>query len=75
MKPPSRFARAQRRTIASGILWVVALIVILQLWLFTASMNAWLAGNGGVLIPAALGSLVCLLLNLGLLRYLTTLDR
>src|SRR5262249_9576845 len=42
MTPRSKFARAQKVTIASGILAIVALIVVLQLWLFTASMNAFL---------------------------------
>jgi len=75
MKSGSHFARSQRSTIASAILWIVALIVILQLWLFTASMNALLGANYAILLPAALGSLGCLALNVGLLRYLTHLDR
>jgi hypothetical protein len=70
-----RFARTQRRTIGLGILSVVALVVILQLWLFTASMNAYLGGSFRVLLPAALGSVACLGLNLGLLWYVRTLDR
>lgn len=75
MKPSSRFARSQGRTIGTGILCLVVVIVILQLWLFTASMNAYLAGKNVVLLPAALGSLGCLALNAGLLRYLILLDR
>ena len=70
----SRFSRAQRATIAGGILLLVLTIVILQLWLFTATMNAYLAGDFSILLPAALASLVCLGLNLGLLYYLYGLD-
>jgi len=44
--------------------------VVLQLWLFTATMNAWLGGDGSVIWPGLLASAACLLLNLGLLRYL-----
>jgi len=75
MTPRSKFARSQKVTIATGILAIVALIVVLQLWLFTASMNAFLGGDTGVLGPAAATSVVCLGLNLGLLRYLYGLER
>ena len=73
--PRSKFARAQKVTIATGILAVAALIVVLQLWLFTASMNAFLGGDTAVLGPAAVASFVCLGLNVGLLRYLYGLER
>lgn len=71
----SRFARAQRHTIASGILSVVGIVVILQLWLFTATMSAYLGGDPSILFPAALSSLACLGLNAGLLWYLYALDK
>jgi hypothetical protein len=62
--------RAQRMTIIYGILCFVLTIVVLQLWLFTATMNAWLGGDYGVILPALGVSIVCLLLNLGLYKYL-----
>jgi len=74
MRGRSRFARKQRMTIVLGILCLVIIIVILQLWLLTASMNAYLGGDESVLIPAALASLVCLGLNAGLLWYLYGLE-
>jgi len=61
-------------TIVNGILLFVVLIVILQLWLLTATMNAYLGGDTAILVPAALASLACLALNLGLLRYLVKLE-
>jgi len=70
----SRFARSQRRVIGLGIFSVVGIIVVLQLWLFTATMNAYLGGDESTVLPAALGSLACLALNAGLLRYLYALD-
>lgn len=69
-----RFARSQRITIVGGILSMVVILVILQLWLLTSTMNAYLGGDTSVLLPAALASLVCLLLNVGLLRYLNALE-
>jgi hypothetical protein len=75
MRRGSRFARHQRMTIVLGILSIVVIIVILQLWLFTATMNAYLGGDVSILWPAALASLVCLGLNAGLLWYLYALER
>jgi hypothetical protein len=71
---PSRFARHQKQTILAGILSLVIVLVVLQLWLLTATMNAYLGGDNSVLLPAAIASLVCLILNAGLLRYVYGLD-
>ena len=69
------FTRDQRTTIVYGMLGFAVVIVVLQLWLLTATMNAYLGGDTAVVWPAALASVVCFLLNAGLLRYLTRLDR
>jgi uncharacterized membrane-anchored protein len=68
------FARSQRMTIVSGILAFAVLILVLQIWLLTATMNAYLGGDASVVLPAAAVSLACLGLNLGLLRYLYRLE-
>lgn len=68
-------SRSQRGTIVTGILSIVLVLVVLQLWLLTATMNAYLGGDYDIVVPAALASLLCLALNLGLLRYLYGLDR
>jgi hypothetical protein len=70
--PPER---SQRLPIVYGILSIVLVLVVMQLWLLTATMNAFLGGNDAVVWPAAAASLACLGLNLGLLRYLVLLDR
>jgi F0F1-type ATP synthase assembly protein I len=70
----TRFARSQRMAIVNGILVIIVLIIILQLWLFTASMNAFLGGDHAILLPAALVSLFCLALIGGLLWYLYRLE-
>jgi hypothetical protein len=69
------FTRQQRTTIVHGMLAFVVMLVILQLWLLTATMNAYLGGDESVIWPAATASAFCLLLNLGLLRYLYVIDR
>jgi type IV secretory pathway TrbD component len=61
--------REQRTIVVHGVLCFVLILVILQLWLLTATMNAWLGGDDAVVWPAFAASLGCLGLNLGLLRY------
>jgi hypothetical protein len=68
------FSRDQRAAIIFGMLAFVLCLVVLQLWLLTATMNAYLGGDESVVWPAAGASHACLLLNLGLLRYLYRLE-
>lgn len=68
-------ARRQRLSIVYGILSVVLILVVMQLWLLTATMNVFLGGNDAIVWPAAGASIACLGLNAGLLRYLVLLDR
>ena len=70
-----QFSRHQKTTIVFGILSIVLMIVVLQLWLLTATMNAFLAGEQGVIIPAALASIVCFALNAGLLMYVYKMEK
>jgi hypothetical protein len=69
------FSREQRLTIVHGMLIFVLIIVMLQLWLLTATMNAWLGGDDSLVWPAAAASAACLALNVGLLLYLVRVER
>ena len=69
------FSRQQKMTIVFGILSIVVVIVVLQLWLLTATMNAFLAGQERVIVPAAIASFVCFALNFGLLTYIYRMER
>lgn len=62
--------RAQRMPIVYGVICFMLVLIVLQLWLLTATMNAWLGGDASIVWPALGASAACLLLNLGLLRYL-----
>ncbi len=66
--------RSQGTTLFTAILILVASTVVVQLWLLTVSMEAFLARETRILIPAALGSTVLLLINAGLLRYVFRFD-
>jgi len=69
------FSREQRTTVVYGVLSFALILVVLQLWLLTATMNAYLGGDDSIVWPAALASLACFLLNAGLLRYLRRMER
>ena len=69
------FAREQRLTIIHGMSIFVLVIVVLQLWLLNATMNAWLGGDDSIVWPAAGASAAGLALNVGLLRYLVRIER
>jgi len=69
------FSRDQRTTIIYGMLAFVIVIVVLQLWLLTATMNAYLGGDQRVIVPAALVSAVGCALNVGLLGYVRRMER
>jgi uncharacterized membrane protein YjjP (DUF1212 family) len=75
MRAPRTFSRSQRTPIVQGMLAFVLILVVLQLWLLTATMNAYLGGDDGVVRPAAFASLLCFFLNVGLLRYMRRLGQ
>lgn len=58
----------------AGVLVMIATLVIIQLWLLTAGLEALLAHAYDVLVPAAIGSFVLLVANALLLRYVITFD-
>lgn len=72
---PRPFSRSERSMIVTAILCVVLILVVMQLWLLTATMNAFLGGDDTLVWPAALASLACFGLNAGLLWHLFRLDR
>ena len=71
----ANFSRSQRMAIVQGILCIVSIITVMQLWLFTTTMEAYLGGDESFVLTAAVASLVCLGLNLGLFHYLRVLDQ
>jgi hypothetical protein len=69
------FTRDQRITIINGMLVFVLIVLVLQLWLLTATMNAWLGGDDSIVWPAAVASAAGLALNAGLYGYLRRIER
>ena len=67
--------RQQGTVLFTGILFLVATTVVIQLWLLTVSMEALLSGAMKTLVPSAGASTVLLCVNAGLLRYVFRFDR
>jgi hypothetical protein len=67
--------RQQGTVLFTGILFLVATSVVIQLWLLTVSMEALLSGAMKTLVPAAAASTILLCINAGLLRYVFRFDR
>ena len=67
--------RSQGSTLFTAILILVVTGVVLQLWLLTVSMDALLAHQFGILLPAAVASSVHFAINGGLLAYVFRFDR
>ena len=69
------FSRDQRMVIVNGMLVFVLIVAMLQLWLLTATMNAWLGGDDSIVWPGAVVSAAGLALNVGLLGFLRRMER
>jgi divalent metal cation (Fe/Co/Zn/Cd) transporter len=61
--------------VALGLLASEVIVVILQLWLLTATMNAWLGGDESIVWPGLAVSAGGLAVNVGLFAYLRRIER
>ena len=56
--PPRLRSQGRRLTAIDGALALIAVLLIVQMWLLTATLEAYLAGHREVALPGALVSLV-----------------
>lgn len=67
--------RRQGITLFTALSVLIATLVIIQLWLVAASLDALLSDEVKVLVPAAAASLALFLINGGLVLYALDFDR
>jgi hypothetical protein len=67
--------RKQGSTVFNAVLVLVGTLIIIQLWLVAAGLDAHLRGERGVPIAAAAASVTLLGLNAGLLGYVLRINR
>lgn len=72
MNGRSNAVRRRRRVAIDAAMVLVILVLMVQMWLLTATLESFLAGHRGVALPALLSSValfaVCLFLYLLVLR-------
>jgi hypothetical protein len=67
--------RQQGTALFSAILILIATLVVIQLWLVAAALDALLARQIGVLLPTAIASGVLFVSSGGLLWYVVSFDQ
>lgn len=65
----------QGTTLFTGICLLIALLIIIQLWLISAALDAALSGQARLAVPASVASLLLFACNAGLLWYVLDFDR
>ena len=66
--------RQQGSTLFSAVLVLIAMLVVIQLWLVAAAVDALLSRQMVVLVPTAMASAVLFALSGGLLWYVVSFD-
>lgn len=73
---PSRFPPERRGlTAIDGALALIAVLLIVQMWLLTATLESFLAGHREGVLPAALVSGLLFLACVGLYLFVEGVDR
>ncbi len=72
-----RFDPRQNRglTAIDAIMALVAILLAIQMWLLTATLDAYLAGHVETALPAAIASGILFLVCAGLYQFVRRLDR
>lgn len=66
--------RQQGSTLFSAVLVLIAVLVMIQLWLVAAALDALSARQFSVLVPTAVASGILFVLSGGLLWYVVSFD-
>jgi len=71
------YPAAQRRglTAIDGAIALIAVLLIVQMWLLSATLNQYLAGDRGVAVPAAIASGILFLACVGLYLFIERVDQ
>jgi hypothetical protein len=67
--------RKQASVVFNAVLVLVGTLIIIQLWLVAAGLDAHLRGERGVPVAAAAASMALLGMNAGLLGYVVRINR
>lgn len=68
-------ARSQGTTLMTAICSFLVVLLVIQIWLVSAALEALLGGDHGVLVPAAVASCALFAVSGGLLLFALRFDR
>ena len=71
---PAPPARGGRLTAINGALALIAVLLIVQMWLLTATLETFLAGHAGAALPAAIVSGLLFAATVGLVWFIKRAD-
>jgi hypothetical protein len=75
MQSPGEPRRRRSLTVIDGAMSMILVLLVLQMWLLTATLESYLAGHRGVATPAAILSGILFLGCLGLYGFVHGADR
>lgn len=75
MEKPKRPYQRRGLTAMDGALGLIAILLIIQMWLLTASLEAFLAGHRETALPGAVASGVLFLACVALYLFVERIDR
>ena len=76
MSPPSPNApQARGLTAIDGAMALIAILLIVQIWLLSATLESFLAGHREVALPAAIVSALIFIACFGLFLFVEKVDR
>ena len=74
MEPQNRTTHRHGLMAIDGALALIAILLIIQMWLLTATLDSYLAGHTEVVLPAAIVSGVLFLACAGLHLFVRRID-
>ena len=75
MKGPSNPARRRRRVAIDAAMVMIILVLMVQMWLLTATLESYLAGHHDVAVPALLSTVALFGVCAFLYRLVIRVDR
>jgi hypothetical protein len=75
MNTRSHAARSRRRVAIDAAMVMIILVLVIQMWLLTATLESYLAGHHRVALPGFLSSVVLFVVCLFLYRLVRRIDR
>jgi hypothetical protein len=75
MKPVANEIRHRRRTVIDAAIAFLVILLMVQMWLLTATLESYLAGHVDAALPGMLVSLALFLSCFGLYRFVIRIDQ